>query len=74
MAFVPEGRCDGSHSTRYRLLVADLVRSAWDSATQRSRPVGYGLIRAGLRTDSMKFRIRQYGAHPQREMPLKCPG
>jgi hypothetical protein len=35
---------------------------AWDSATQKSRPVGYGLIRAGVRTDSMigvtKFRAR----------------
>jgi hypothetical protein len=51
MAFVPEGRCDRS-----------LARSAWDSATQKSRPVGYGLIRAGVRTDSMigvtKFRVR----------------
>jgi hypothetical protein len=49
---VPEGRCDRS-----------LARSAWDSATQKSRPVGYGLIRAGVRTDSMigvmKFRIRK---------------
>jgi hypothetical protein len=53
VAFVPEGRCDRS-----------LARSAWDSATQKSRPVGYGLIRAGLRTDSMvgvtKF---EYAAH-----------
>jgi hypothetical protein len=51
MAFVPEGRCDRS-----------LARSAWDSATQKSRPLGYGLIRAGVRTDSMigltKFRAR----------------
>jgi hypothetical protein len=52
MAFVvPEGRYDRS-----------LARSAWDSATQKSRPVGYGLIRAGVRTDSMigvtKFRVR----------------
>jgi hypothetical protein len=39
MAFVPEGRCDRS-----------LARSAWASATQKSRPVGYGLIRAGVRT------------------------
>src|SRR5580692_12203313 len=50
MAFVPEGWCDRS-----------LARSARDSATQKSRPVGYGLIRAGVRTDSMigvtKFRI-----------------
>ena len=47
---VPEGRCDRS-----------LARSAWDSATPKSRPVGYGVIRAGVRTDSMvgvtKFRI-----------------
>ncbi len=26
---------------------------AWDSATPKSRPVGYGVIRAGVRTDSM---------------------
>jgi hypothetical protein len=39
---VPEGRCDRS-----------LARSAWDSATPKSRPVGYGVIRAGVRTDSM---------------------
>ncbi len=42
MAFVPEGRHDRS-----------LARSAWNRATQKSRPVGYGLIRAGLRTDSI---------------------
>ena len=30
-----------------------LARSARDSATQKSRPAGYGLIRAGVRTDSM---------------------
>ena len=41
MDFVPEGRCDRS-----------LARSAWDSAT-KSRPVGYGLIGAGQRTDWM---------------------
>ena len=34
--YVPEGRCDRS-----------LARSAWDSAIPKSRPVGYGLIRAG---------------------------
>src|SRR5208283_4280920 len=49
---VPEGRCDRS-----------LARSAWDSATPKSRPVGYGVIRAGVRTDSMigvmKFRMRE---------------
>src|SRR3984957_12563500 len=46
----PGGTCDRS-----------LARSARNSATQKSRPVGYGLIRAGVRTDSMigvtKFRI-----------------
>jgi hypothetical protein len=42
MIRVPEGRCDRS-----------LARSAWESATQKSRPVGYGVIRAGVRTDSM---------------------
>ena len=42
MAFVPEGRCDRS-----------LARSAWESATQKSRPVGCGVIRVGVRTDSM---------------------
>ena len=61
MAFVPEGRCDRS-----------LARSAWESTTQRDRPVGYGMIRAGLRTDSMigakKFFIR--GTHLRREIPL----
>jgi hypothetical protein len=50
MAFVPEGRRDRS-----------LARSAWDSVTQKSRPVGYGPIRAGVRIDSMigvtRFRI-----------------
>jgi hypothetical protein len=40
---VPEGRSDRS-----------LARNAWDSTTaQKSRPVGYGLIRAGMRTDSI---------------------
>jgi hypothetical protein len=53
MAFVPEGQADRS-----------LARSAWDNATPKSRPVGYGLIRAGvLRADSMigvtKFQIRR---------------
>jgi hypothetical protein len=42
MAFVPEGQADRS-----------LARSAWGSATQKSRPVGYGVIRVGVRTDSM---------------------
>jgi hypothetical protein len=31
-----------------------LARSAWDNATPKSRPVGYGVIRAGVRrADSM---------------------
>jgi hypothetical protein len=38
MAFVPEGQADRS-----------LARSAWVNATPRSRPVGYGLIRARVR-------------------------
>jgi hypothetical protein len=50
-AFVSEARCDRS-----------LAQSAWDSATQKSRPVGYGLVRSGVRTDSLigvtKFRVR----------------
>jgi hypothetical protein len=52
MAFVPEGQADRS-----------LARSAWDNATPKSRPVGYGVIRAGVRADSMigvtKFQIRR---------------
>ncbi len=51
MIFVPEGQADRS-----------LARSAWDNATAKSRPVGYGVIRAGVRADSMievtKFQIR----------------
>jgi hypothetical protein len=39
MVFVPEGQCDRS-----------LARSAWESPPQKSRPVGYGLILAGVRT------------------------
>jgi hypothetical protein len=35
----PEGQCERS-----------LARSAWDIATSRGRPVGYGLILAGVRT------------------------
>jgi hypothetical protein len=31
MAFVQEGQRDRSHSTRYRLLMASLARSAWES-------------------------------------------
>jgi hypothetical protein len=51
MAFVPEGQADRS-----------LARSAWDNATPKSRPVGYGVICAGVRrADSMievtKFQI-----------------
>mgnify|MGYP003623046068 CR=1 FL=1 len=52
MAFVPEGQADRSQA-----------RSAWDNATPKSRPVGYGVIRAGVRADSMigvtKFQIRR---------------
>jgi hypothetical protein len=36
----PEGRCDRS-----------LARSAWESAHRKNRPGGYGMIRAGVRTD-----------------------
>jgi hypothetical protein len=32
--------------------MASLARSAWDSAPSKGRPVGYGMIRAGTRTDS----------------------
>ena len=39
---VPEGRRDRS-----------LARSAWDTATQKIRPVGYGMIRARMSDDSM---------------------
>jgi hypothetical protein len=35
VSFVPEERCERS-----------LARSAWDSATPKNRPVGYGMIRA----------------------------
>jgi hypothetical protein len=52
MAFVPEGRADRS-----------LARSAWDNATPKCRPVGYGVIGASvLRAGSMigrtKFQMR----------------
>jgi hypothetical protein len=40
-AFVPEGQADRSQA-----------RSAWNSANPKSRPVGYGMIRAAVRTDS----------------------
>jgi hypothetical protein len=39
MYFVPDGHCDRS-----------LARSAWESPPQKSRPVGYGLTNAGMRT------------------------
>jgi hypothetical protein len=39
--FVPEGQHDRSQA-----------RSAWNSANPKSRPVGYGMIRVGVRTDS----------------------
>jgi hypothetical protein len=52
VAYVPEGRCDRS-----------LARSAWDRATQKSRPVGYGLIRAGVRTDSMVGVTKSNGSY-----------
>jgi hypothetical protein len=39
---VPEGRYDRS-----------LARSAWDSVTPKSRPVGYGVISMGVRTESI---------------------
>jgi hypothetical protein len=39
---VPEGWSDRS-----------LARSAWTAPPQESRPAGYGLIPAGMRTDSM---------------------
>ena len=42
MYFVPEGQHDRSQA-----------RSAWgDSAPQKSRPIGCGMIRARVRTDS----------------------
>jgi hypothetical protein len=44
MYFVPEGEHDSSHSTRYRLLMAGLARSAWESVHRENRPVGYGMI------------------------------
>jgi hypothetical protein len=50
---VPEGQCDRS-----------LARSAWDSANPKSRPVGYGMIRAGVRTES------SWCTFP-REMPME---
>jgi len=52
MAFVPEGQADRSQA-----------RTAWDNATPKRRPVGYGVIGAGVRADWMigatKFQIRR---------------
>jgi hypothetical protein len=42
MAFVPEGQADRS-----------LARVPGSAPPQNSRPVGYGVIRAGVRADSM---------------------
>jgi len=39
LVFVPEGPSDRS-----------LARSAWDIATPKGRPVGYGMILAGVHT------------------------
>jgi hypothetical protein len=49
---VPEGQYDCS-----------LARSAWDSATPKSRPVGYGMISIGVRTDRMGGIAKQNGAY-----------
>jgi hypothetical protein len=57
MAFVPEGQVDSSQA-RSACSVPEgqhdrsQARSAWNSANPRSRPVGYGMIRVGVRTDS----------------------
>jgi hypothetical protein len=45
VAFVPEGPCDRS-----------LARSAWDITIPRNRPVGYGLILAGVRTSIRRLK------------------
>src|ERR1700742_1415307 len=45
MAFVLEGPCDRS-----------LARSAWDITIPRNRPVGYGLILAGVRTSIRRLK------------------
>jgi hypothetical protein len=49
-------------SRRDSAIVA-LARSAWETQPQQSRPVGYGLIRAGVGTDSTiggsKFRTHR---------------
>ena len=39
---VPEGQYDRSQA-----------RSAWNKSSQEDRPVGYGVIRAGVTSDSM---------------------
>jgi hypothetical protein len=50
LRLVPEGRCDRG-----------LARSAWKNATQKSRPVGYGVIeyegrpRGGLGQDAKQI-------------------
>jgi hypothetical protein len=46
MYFVPEGQHDRSHSTRYRLLMAGLARSARESVHREnpSRRVRYDLV------------------------------
>jgi len=51
VAKVPEGRCDRS-----------LTRVPGTAPPQKSRPVGYGVIRAGVRTDSMIGLTQGYGA------------
>src|ERR1700755_2460089 len=45
VAFVPEGPQDRS-----------LARSAWDITIPRNRPVGYGLILAGVRTSIRRLK------------------
>jgi hypothetical protein len=56
---VPEGPHDRSQA-----------RSAWDGASQTSRPGGYGVIRAGVRTDSI---CSPEGGHavPETACPIK---
>ena len=46
VAFVPEGPCDRS-----------LARSAWDITIPRNRPVGYGLILAGVRNFDSEIEV-----------------
>jgi hypothetical protein len=52
MAFVPEGQADRS-----------LARSAWDNATPKRRPVGYGVIGAGVRADSFPLQSARVTRH-----------